>query len=310
MTCCERLEILQEAARDESLRRLLSPVAAVTFGVIPIEVKAGRLLAARGETWHPGCRPFVERLVGMPVDWLPFKNAAIKQCLFENYLSEGQGVNHATFPSPDFLDDLANLPALAKNKEERIGPVRIEPPPDRLLLLDLTYASVLDNLDAPARRTGLVCGPMDIPFRVRPDGSAALAEDADDAFLVMRKDFFFDARPRSDEDSFHGIESAAIADLPFMIHPTEIQITQVLPDGRLGFHVYDREEFVRPGETRQWTVDYYFLSLGARRRRTLTLRVNGLYLVDRSRVETCARAIDWTDDDLDRWLRLKDAGKL
>ena len=304
MTCCEKLDILDEAIQNDELLGLLSPVSAVTFGVIPIERHGDRMRVACGETWHPGCSPFVERLLGMPIERLPFRDSVMRHYVLDAYLKEGT-VNHNTFLDPGFITDLGNMALLTTDKVDDIGEVRQDLPADNVVLLHITYRSVLDNLDAQKPRGDLLCGPMDVPFRIEPDGTALLADEIDDeVVVVVRKDFFFDAQEGSGEDSYHGIQTVRLTELPYMIHPSEIQITQFAEDGTLTLYLYDRLERVRPGETKEWPMSYYFLSLGNRHSRELALRINGLTVVDRQQVTVSDQPLAWTADDLDRWLRL------
>ena len=306
MHCCERLNILQEAIEDADLRDLLSPVSAVTFGVVPIEKRRDKVLVACGETWHPGCRPFVERLLGLPIETVPFRDSAIRKFVLDGYLTEGT-VNHNTFLNGGFLDDPDSLELLTADKVDEIGDVHIALPSDQLVLLDITYVSVLGNLDTGKQRGELYNGPLDVPFQLLEDGSAVAAEEVeDDVAVVMRKDFFYDALEQSGEDSYHGIQALHLNELPYMIHPSEIQLTQVDEDGSLALYVYDHVDRIRPGEIRTWTISYCFLSLGNRHSRRLSVRVNSLAAVDRDRVAQADGPIDWTVGDLDRWFRLSE----
>ena len=89
-----------------------------------------------------------------------------------------------------------------------------------------------------------------------------------------------------------------------MIHPSEIQITRIAADGSLTFYLYDRLEALRPGQTRAWPVSYYFLSMGHRHSRELNLRIHSLTVVPRDQLTLSPEPIEWTGEDLDRWLRL------
>ncbi len=310
MTCCERTEVLDEAIENSELLRRFSPVEAVTFGVIPIEERGDAMVVACGHTWNPRCRPFVEQVLGQRIVTMVFRDGVIRQYLLDAYLEEGT-VNHNTFASPDFIDDLGNAHLLTTDKIEQIGEVRNALPADQLVLLDVTYVSQLNNLDGGGKSNGVSCGPMHVPFRIRDDGHVVVQEEVDDdVAVVMRKDFFYDAEEGSGEESFHGIQSVYLSALPHMIHPSEIQLTQVAEDGSVTFYVYDHCETLHPGETKEWTVRYYFMSLGNRHSRVLTLRVNAIHVVDRCEITVADRILEWTTADLTRWLRLGQPGKL
>jgi len=310
MACSEHLEPLEAALEDPELLDMLTPVTAITFGVIPIEKRDDKLVVACGETWLPACRPFVEAAVGMPIETVQFRDGVIRHYALKAYLSD-YAVNHNTFADPDFLDRFENAPLLMLDKVEQVGQVGSELPPDKLVLLDVTYASELQNLDARPLRGEFLCGRADLPFRIEGDQAVVYGADLDDdVFLILRSNCFCDAAENSGDDSYHAIHCVHLNYLPYMIHPSEIQITQVGVDGSVTFYVYDRLETLRPGQTANWPIRYYFLSLGNRHSRYLTLQVHTLALVDREQVALTTKPIEWTDEDLRRWFRLDERGRL
>ena len=312
MRVSERLSVLDAATENAGLTGLLSPVAAVTFGVIPLEKRRDSLLVACGETWHPACRPFVERAVGMPIETVPYKDEVIRHYALKAYLRECT-VNHNTFPDVEFINQAESAELLMTDKVEHIGEVDCGLPGDKLVLLDVTYASRLRNLDGGRPAGEFCCGSLELPFQFDGDGVLVYADDLpDDIVLLLRINSFHDAEEPDTEDTFHGVHAVHIAasNLPYMIHPSEIQITRIAPDGSLTFYLYDRLETLRPGETADWSMSYYFLSLGNRHSRHLTLRVQTLALVDRGQVSLTEEPIEWRDEDLCRWFRLGEEGRL
>lgn len=310
MRCSERTTVLDQAIEDQGLQNMLSPVAAVTFGVIPIQKRKGTLLVACGETWLPACKSFVERAVGMPIETVPFRDSVIRHYTLKAY-AENCMVNHNTFPDPDFIQRPESFHLLVDNKVDEVGPVGSELPSHRLVLLDVTYSSLLHNLDGRRSTGQFFCGRMELPFRT--DGSSAEVhadEIEDSVFLIMRINCFHDAVERDADDTFHGIHSVYLDSLPYMVHPSEIQITQVGVDGSVTFYLYDRLETLRPGQTATWPIRYYFMSLGNRHSRDLTLQVHTLAVVDREQVTLTDRPIEWADEDLRRWFRLDEKGRL
>jgi hypothetical protein len=87
-----------------------------------------------------------------------------------------------------------------------------------------------------------------------------------------------------------------------MIHPSELQVTGLEPDGALELFVYDRVERVRPGESPRYEVTYHFLSMGQRLRRKLVLKVYGLWIVPRAEVARTRDALPWEPEHFRRWL--------
>ena len=310
MPCSERLAVIDKAIENEELRSLLSPVAAVTFGVIPLQKRSSTLLVACGETWHAACKPFVERAVGMPIETVAFRDSVIRHYALKAYLTDCT-VNHNTFPDPDFIHRPESFPLLIRDKVDEVGQVGSELPGDKLVLLDVTYTSLLHNLDGRRSTGQFFCGRMEVPFRIDRDSVEVHADEIEDSvFLILRINCFHDATERDTDDTFHGIHSVHLDSLPYMIHPSEIQITQVRVDGSVTFYVYDRLETLRPGQTANWPIRYYFLSLGNRHSRYLTLQVHTLALVDREQVALTDKPIEWTDEDLRRWFRLDEKGRL
>lgn len=310
MTCSEHLEPLEAALEDPELLDMLTPVTAITFGVIPIEERDGKLVVACGETWLPACRPFVEAAVDMPIETVQFRDGVIRHYALKAYLKD-YAVNHNTFADPDFLDRFENAPLLMLDKIEQVGQVGSELPPDKLVLLDVTYASELQNLDARPVPGEFLCGRADLPFRIEGDQAIVYGTDLDDdVFLILRSDWFCDAAQNTGDDSYHAIQCVHLNYLPYMIHPSEIQITKVWDDGSVTFYLYDRLETLPPGETAQWPISYYFLSLGNRHSRRLTLNVHALAVIDRADVVFSERPIEWTEKDVDRWFRLAEPGRM
>jgi len=312
MRVSERLSVLDAATENADLIDLLSPVAAVTFGVIPLEKRRDSLLVACGETWHPACKPFVEHAVGLPIETVPYKDEVIRHYALKAYLRE-YTVNHNTFLDVEFINWAENAELLMTDKVEHIGEVDCELPEDKLVLLDVTYASRLRNLDGGRPAGEFCCGSLELPFRLDGDEVLVYADDLpNDIVLLLRINSFHDAEEPDAEDTFHGVHAVHIAanNLPYMIHPSEIQITRIAPDGSLTFYLYDRVETLRPGQTANWSLSYYFLSLGNRHSRHLTLRVHALAIVDRAQVSLTEQPIEWQDEDLCRWFRLGEGGRL
>jgi len=171
---------------------------------------------------------------------------------------------------------------------------------DELVLLEVSLYGHLQNLDRPALWGEVELGGLDLPFR-DGGGNVIVAGKpvGESVLLIVRLDYFYDG-----VECRHGIMAARSTTLPFIIHPSEIQITQVHATGGLTLYLYDRFERVDPGRSFQWQKDYHFLSMGNRFKRELTLKIRALRKATRAELEYVKAPLPWTVDDLRRWLRL------
>jgi hypothetical protein len=221
-------------------------------------------------------------------------------------------VNFHTFTREDFLasPELVRL-LLVEKPHEPVKPT-LRPDPRRLALFDYDYQSRLTALDAPPERRGfeVEAGSTDLAFGILTDGDRLVAAVHREepvprgVHLIVRESY-----ATTGGEPAHGWRSHEVRKLPFMIHPTELQVTGLASDGALTLLVYDDLVQVRPGDTPSFTITYYFLSMGQRLKRTLWLRIHGLWSLPRDELRYTKEALPWTPEHLRRWLGAELAGR-
>lgn len=294
----EQLARLEVARRDKALLATVPRVVAAGFGAIPLGERGGTLEVAVAECAGPRAVAALPRVLARPVRPVVFGDAVMHVFLRRIYL-EDESLNFHTFVEEDFLERESSLPLLRTEKEyEPVKPV-LRPDPERLVLLDYAYRSDLRNLDAKGGPAPFEAGPTDLAFELVGDGAVLhRIEPLPPAVLIVARESYSYAGL----EHAHGWRAHEIRKLPFFVHPTELQVTGIEPDGTLHFYVYDRVERVRPGETPLFDVTYHFLSMGQRLRRRLKLKVYGLASVPRARVRATPDPIAWRPEHLERWL--------
>ncbi len=296
-----QIERLEAARRDPALIALVPRVVAAGFGAIPLGQAGGALEVAVAESASPAAVAALGRVLGRPVVPVPFGDALIQVYLRRIYLKDDT-LNFHTFIEEDFLEREECLRLLREEKEHEPVRPHLHPDPARVALLDFAYRSVLHNLDARAAPAPFAAGETDLAFRPDPEGGGALLYRREDlplgVLIVAQESFSYEGIEHA-----HGWRTHEVRKLPHMIHPTELQIVGIEPDGTLHFYVYDRVERVRPGEPpRRLDVTYHFLSAGQRYRRRLSLKVYGIYSVPRARLRRTVDPITWEPEHLARWL--------
>lgn len=298
-----QLERLEAARQDPALIASVPRVVAAAFGALPLrETGGGTLELAVAESASPRATAALGRVLGREVRPVAFGDAVIHVYLKRLYLQEGT-LNFHTFQDEAFLEH-AEL-ALMLREEKETEPVKphVRPDPERVVLLDFAYRSELKNLDAPAGASPFHAGDTDLPFEVEGagDGASALVhrrEDLPATVLMLARESY----ALAGIDHAHGWRGHEVRKLPFLIHPTELQVTGVESDGTLHFYLYDRIDKVRPGNSFRFDVTYFFLSMGHRLRRSLALKVYDIHSVPRSRVRRTVEALHWEPVHLERWL--------
>ena len=300
-----QLERLEGVRRDPALVAAVPRVVAAGFGVIPLGLAPGGALeVAVAETAGPRAVAALDRVLERPVIAHPFGDAVIQVYLQRIYL-EKDTLNFHTFVEEDFLERDDCLPLLRVEKENEPVKAHLHPDPERLVLLDFAYRSELENADAPAGAAPFHAGDTDLPWELEPavDGAERTAtihrrEDLPAHVLILARESYCNAGI----EHAHGWRGHEIRRLPFLIHPTELQITGVEANGALHFYIYDRIEKLAPGETRRFDVTYWFLSMGQRLKRHLVLKVYEIASVPRARVQRTVDALSWRPEHLERWL--------
>jgi len=300
-----QIEELQAAGKDAPLVASIPRVIAAQFGVIPLRRKAGALEVATVPGFTETARRALERLLGAPVTARPFDEGAVHVFLSRIYLRK-DSLNFNTFTDEDFLEKPESDALLREEKEhEPVKPLLFDDP-DRIHLLDMSYRSVLEPID---RR------PWSIPFDEEKAADLPMllpgeAPDGDARPLLAREEplpsrvvaFARESYSNTGMEHRHGWRTHEVARLPHMIHPSELQIVGIEPDGSMLFYVYDRIRRARPGESPVYEVRYCFLSFGQRLRRRLTLKVHAIHHVRRDALRYAGTALPWTSSHLTRWL--------
>ena len=297
----DKVELLKRAAEDPEMLSAITPVVAASLGVMPVgRTEASARFACRKDC-NPDCLKLLERHVGSRVEPVFVNDRLLRTFVQKAYLREAN-VNYNTFEVADFVLREECEGKLLNEKQDLIPEPGSALGTDRIVFVDISYHSMLRNLDDPDESEAFSCGSADIPFRIQ-NGQPVVAGDtvSDDTIIFLRQDFFYDGC-----QNIHGIVESRITSLPHMIHPTEMQIARVAEDGRLTFYIYDHFEYVSPGEQAQWPVEYYFLSFGHRYHRELLLDVKEVFCCDKSQIGYVDHETEWNLDDLDRWFRLDD----
>ena len=306
-----RRAILEEAAKDKELARNVPAVVAAGFGVLPLR----RL----GDVLTVACLPRASRralralrdVLQLEIVATPFDDQGLHEAIRTAYFAGDPAMNFPTFTSPEFLEDPDAVAALREEKVERPEASALLLPPDQVALVTLGYASTLQNLDAPTtpalpdpRRTRLTLGPLepawtrDARGRVRP--GLPLAPET--RLLLTEFRASEHRQPLGGRSGEHDVRALALAALPHVIHPTEVQLVRLEADGAIGIHAYDRLVRVRPGHTARVELVYYFLSYGNRLRRAIVLDVLDVVTMPRSELSPPERHAPWGPAELARWL--------
>lgn len=300
-----QVERLERARKHPELLEVVPRVAAAGFGVIPLAMGEGWLEVAASPRATPRAVEALGRLVGRDMRRVDVREALIHVYLNRLY-AKVPSINFHTFLGPDFLgdDEQARL-LLTEKPHEPVQPL-LRPDPRRIVLLDHAYKAYLWNLDAPPDKPSFEAGSTDLAFTVIDSG----ADDAEPRAVLHRKDRLPQAVHIVCQESYsqeggdhaHGFRAHEIRKLPFMIHPTEIQVVGVSARGALRLLVYDDVHEVAPGEPRSFECTYYFLSMGQRIKRRLVLKVYGVWSVARTSLGYTPEPLAWTPHHLRRWL--------
>ena len=303
-----QVERLEGARRDPRLLARVGKVVAAQFGAIPIGAPAPDALeVALATGTSQAVVAGLRRVLGLQIIPAYFDENLVHLFVSRLYL-QNDTLNFHTFTDEGFLERDANVPLLKAETPMEPVPTRNALPPDRVIALDYAYRSVLETVD---RRHIAVNfeeqkeAATDLHVAIEePPGEEPLLRCArkggdlpSTVFLVAQESYSY-----AGLEHRHGWRAHEVKALPHMVHPSEIQVTDALPDGSIQLYVYDRIERVRPGETPRFDVTYYFLSMGQRLRRRLIVKVYGLWSVPRARVRCSTAALPWSAAHLERWL--------
>jgi len=313
----ERREaIIAQAIRDPELVGCLEPVVAAGFGVVPLRRLGDVLTVACSPRANPSAIRLLRSVLDLEVVATPFEEHLIRDAIDTAYLKEAPLVNFPTFRNPDFLEDPSSAEILRKEKFESIEDTGSELPPGRVTLATLSFWTRLTDADAPApgqalpilERSRIRLGDLDVAWRLEAEGPVVFDAPQDLASLVVtqyRASEYRHLRGGGWVDD-HGVETEVPADLPLVIHPTEVQLLGVTSSGALRFHLYDEVQVVEPGQRAHFVVEYHFLSYGTRMTRRIELDVLEVVSVATDQVERRSRAGSWGPVELARWFNLPD----
>jgi hypothetical protein len=311
--------ILKRAAQAPELVAEISPVVAAGFGVLALR----RL----GDTLTVACFPHANRrglrvlrdVLGLEIMASPFDERLLHTALRDAYFTDQESVNLPTFLDEDFLEQPGAAEALREEKVERVPAGRCELPAESVVLGELTYRSVLTNLDRHAEgaalpdpaRLRLVLGDLDLAWTTEA-GQARSCEQVPDEVHLLLNEFRFTTYQRglgAMQASEHLVRASRVSDLPHVLHATEIQVVGIDRDGALRCHVYDRLERVPVDQPTRLSVTYHFLSYGNRLRRSIEVDVHALRLTTRQQL-AIAEGSAWGPRELGRWLDLSRSGSM
>lgn len=315
---------LQATLQDPETLGTIPPVLAVGFGVIPLEVLDSAVLMGHVPEIYPGCLQFLEDYYCKEIVPVELDEKLAMQAINEGYI-KGKQINHDTFDDPDFVLKPENESRLLNEKVESIGTVSCGLEDEEVVFLESSYYSLLVNLDRPEEEEEGKIESEDIPFKIingvprvhqepikdetlvlkrRNSEMASTGERSsgvikDDTLLVERRNYSFEGCQHR-----QGIARHDVSALPFLIHPTEIQITQIHADGSLTFHVYDHLEKVAVGSAASFRIPYHFISLGHRYSRVLTYQIHALRKFRREKIVYVNDSLPWGPEDTERWFHL------
>lgn len=291
------IEQVKTALGNPELLGTMTPVLAVGLGTVPLEAGYDYMLVGQ----VPGvCRDvpaFLERYYGKEILTVVLDEQTAHAAISQAYL-KGNSVNHDTFPEPDFLLKPEHETKLLNEKSDQIGPVVCDLAADEIVILETSYHSYMENLDRPEEQEEQQIGSEELPFKVRDAGPVVFGEEvSQDAVLLERRNYCYNG-----SQDRQGILRAEVSSLPHIIHPSEIQITQIHADGSLTFYVYDHLEKVSVGSSARFETPYYFISFGYRYHRVLVLTVHRVSKFKRDELQYTMQAIEWDHEDVERWL--------
>lgn len=296
------------ALRDEALRKTITPAGAVAFGAVPIAECENKLVFAAVPWAHPDCRLAAEAALSRPVEFLRFDETLVRDAIVRYYLKSRdrpEGLDLTTFESPNFLRDPLCAHRLLQEKDGSLPQREFELPRGYIALLDVRTHSIRRSLDRPSA-VEFIPAPSMLAFKLEEDGTAAVLFrerlPSQKVRAIISHGFFYDG-----DEHMHALGGKDLVALPHVLHPSELQLAE-LENEEARFWVYDSFRTVRagiqpgrPGEPiASWTCRYYFLHLGARYERTLTLEVLAFVLVKRSRLRLATRKDLLSPQDLER----------
>jgi hypothetical protein len=318
----DRKKLLERAIADKELLATVPPVVAFAFGVIPLKVEGTVLTLAsiHGPGVSADAIRVLREVLGREIVATPFEERLITTTIQKAYPDEDDhAINFPTFSDPDFLKKPGTPAILREPKVERLGATGCELDAGTVVLASLTYRGRLHNLEFPRIR-GNLPDARRIKYELRDEDLVWTTEQGEPVVwpdaakseplpAILLDEFRFSDHMNYSPGSLyaeHKVSGVALAakGLPFVVHPTEVQLVRVERSGALVFHVYDHEERVEAGTTRSFGCRYYFLSFGQRLRREIDLVVHDVIRADRTKLLARAGKPRWGAREVERWFAI------
>ena len=238
------------ALHGRDLRETFTSALALAFGAVPVAELEGRLVVAAVRRAHPDCERSLEAALGRAVTLGRFDETLVREAISQHYLGprdEKPGIDLETFQTPDFLRDARSAKALLSEKQGRLPAAEIGLPRGTVAFLDIRVHSVLRSLDVK-RTVEFAATKSSLAFRLERADEGGEAEPGavlfrkeppgDEVKAIVSQGLFYDG-----EEHVHAIVSRDLTGLPYVVHPSELQLAGLDGD-EARFWVYDRIETV------------------------------------------------------------------
>jgi len=314
--------LLERAIADRELLASVPPIVAFAFGVIPLKKEGTVLTLAAMPNSNADAIRVLREVLDHEIVATRFDERLLQTTIQKAYPdAEDHSINFPTFDDPDFLKKPGVARILREPKVEKIGATGCELEAGAVVLASLTYRGCLHNLEHKIPR-GCLPDARRIKYELRDDdlvwtfdGEAPVvwtdtAKKEEPLPVVLLDEFrFSDHRNYSPGSLYAEHKASGIAlaakDLPFVVHPTEVQLVRVERSGALAFHVYDHEERALPGRPLRFSCRYHFLSFGHRLRREIDVTVHDVILADRAELTARTGKPRWGAREVERWFALE-----
>jgi hypothetical protein len=321
MTDERKRALLERAIADKELLANVPPIVAFAFGVLPLKLEGAVLTLASIQGASAEAMRALRAVLDREIVAAAFDERLVQTMIQKAYPDEkDHAINFPTFSDPDFLSHPETAKILREPKVERIGATGSDLEAGTVVLAAFTYRGRLHNLEFPRLR-GNLPDARRIKYELRDEdlvwtyegGEPIVWPDAAKAeplpAILLDEYRFSDNLNFSPGSLYAEHKASGVAltgkSLPFIIHPTEVQLLRVERSGALIFHVYDREERVEAGTSREFSCRYYFLSFGQRLRREIDITVHDVLRADRTKLLARPGKPRWGAREVERWFALE-----
>lgn len=313
--------LLERAIEDKELLATVPPIVAFAFGVLPLKKEGPTLTVAAMSGANQDALRVLRDVLDHEIVAARFDERLLQTSIQKAYPDEeDHAINFPTFEDPDFLAKPGIARLLREAKVEKIGATGSELDAGTVVLASLTYRGHLRNLEHPsargwlpdARRIKYELRDEDLVWTYEKDEPVVWPDAAREEPLpvILLNEFRFSDHANYSPGSLYAEHTArgiALAGgaLPFVVHPTEVQLLRAERSGALAFHAYDHEERAMPGTPLRFACRYHFLSFGQRLRREIEVTVHEVLHRDRTRVAARSGRPRWGSREVDRWFALE-----